>query len=50
MCLARLDLTTAAVDRGKHIEADYRLLVNNKIANVFKDRLDMLLSSSVKRI
>jgi hypothetical protein len=48
--LARLDLTTAAVDRGKHIEANYRLLINNKIANVSKDRLDILLSSSVKRI
>jgi hypothetical protein len=50
MRLARLDLTTAAVDRGKHIEANYRLLINNKIANVFKDRLDILPSSSVKRI
>jgi hypothetical protein len=50
MRLARLDLTIAAVDRSKYIEAYYRLLINNKIANVFKDCLDILLSSSVKRI
>ena len=50
MRITKLNLTIVAMYKSKYIEANYKLLINNKVVNVFKHCLDMLPPSSIKQI